>query len=203
VSGASERLFAQLNVPMSGTIALFGAHSDILIPSFAQRVGVRGLVYSVELTDAVESPDRAIIRTRRRPAPDVVRVQQKENGRVPLPDETLDLALWVFALGTLSHVGNMLSETRRVLRPGGRLAVLDWVRQDESVGPARDERVAAATCERCLASAGFGLIAQRAVTVSHYLVIGRRPFGEAGQARWSHNPVAARSPMYAMDRDAR
>lgn len=169
-----ERLVTELSVPESAVVAVFSAGPDLFASPFSERVGTNGLVYSVEVTDEVVS------RTLPRPVPGYVRMRQQENGRLPLPDESVDLALWAFAIRTLGHVASMLAETRRILRPGGRLAVVDWIRQDEDCGPRRDERVSDATCERYMAASGFGLSGRRALNASCYLVIGRRPLGSTG-----------------------
>jgi SAM-dependent methyltransferase len=171
---APDRLVTELNVPESTVVAVFSTGPDVFASPLSERVGPRGLVYSLELSDEI------VTRPATRPVPGYSRIRQQDDGRLPLPDECVDLALWAFAFRTVGHVANMLSETRRILRPGGRLAVVDWIRQEESCGPRRDDRVSAATCERCLAASGFGLIAQRALNASHYLVVGRRPVGNAG-----------------------
>jgi len=171
---APERLVAELDPPESSVVAVFGAGPDIFASSISERVGPRGLVYSLQLTDDV------VTRQMVRPVPGYVKMIHKESDRLPVIDESVDLAVWAFAFRTLGHVASMLEETRRVLRPGGRLAVVDWIRQEESRGPRRDDRVSAAMCERCLAAAGFGLVGQRVLNSSHYLVIGRRPLGDAG-----------------------
>jgi SAM-dependent methyltransferase len=184
---APERLLAELDVPTSAaTVAVFGPSPDFFALPLAARIGSHGMVYSVELSDEV-SPRTAAQRS----IPGHTRIRQKDNGHLPLPNESVDLALWAFAFRTLGHVGSMLEETRRVLRPGGRLAVVDWIRQEESFGPLRDDRVSAAICERCLAAGGFGLVGQRDLNGSHYLIIGRRPMGSAGTG-WESFSVTIR-----------
>jgi SAM-dependent methyltransferase len=176
--GTPDRIIAELNVPESASVAVFGGGPDVFASAFADHLGLHGTVYSFELSDEIG------VRPSYRPPEWTSRgyltMRHKENGRVPLSDESVDLVIWAFVLRTIGHVACLLDETRRILRPGGRVAVADWIRQDESCGPRRDERVSAATCERCLAAGGFGLIGQRALNGSQYIVIGRRPVGGAG-----------------------
>ncbi|HEY9227603.1 MAG TPA: methyltransferase domain-containing protein [Gemmatimonadaceae bacterium] len=170
--GAPERLVGDLDLSDETAVAVLSAGPDLFASALAERPGKRGTIYSIELSDEL-APNAAP-----QPMPGYVKLRQKENGRLPLADESVDLALWAFAFRTLGHVANMLAETRRILRPGGRIAVVDWIRREENCGPRRDDRVSAATCERCLAASGFGLMSQRTLNESHYLVIGRRPVGE-------------------------
>jgi SAM-dependent methyltransferase len=186
--GAPERLLAELDVPASAVVGVFSPTPDFFALPLAARVGSRGQVYSIELTDDISlkaaPPNRAF--------PGLVQIRHKENGRLPLEDGAVDIALWAFAFRTLRHVGSMLEETRRVLRPGGRLAVVDWIRQEESFGPCRDDRVSAATCERCLSAGGFGLVGQRSLNESHYLIVGRRPMGNATGGAWDNFTISFR-----------
>jgi ubiquinone/menaquinone biosynthesis C-methylase UbiE len=182
---AHERLIAELNVQESAVVAVFGAGPDAFALPLVDRVGKQGKVYSLELSDELARTPQASV-------PGLVRMRHRETSRLPLADESVDVALWAFAFRTLGHVGSMLEETRRILRPGGRLAVVDWIRQEESFGPLRDDRVSAATCERCLAAGGFGLVGQRALNASHYLIIGRRPLGDAGSGMWDSFTVSIR-----------
>lgn len=173
-TSTAERLAAALNAAPSAAVAVVGAEPEAFGKSIASRMGSRGVVYSIALSDdVVPVPEQ-------RPVFGHVKLVHRDNERLPFADASIDLVLWAFTLRTVGHVTRMLSETKRVLRPGGRFAVADWIRQDEAFGPLRDDRVSAATCQRCLTAGGFGLLGQLMLNASHYLVIGRRPFADLG-----------------------
>ncbi|MDX1568684.1 MAG: metalloregulator ArsR/SmtB family transcription factor [Longimicrobiales bacterium] len=54
-----------------------------------------------------------------------VELRQGELERLPLEDGSLDLAVMLFVLHYVVDPGEALAEARRVLRPGGRLVVVD------------------------------------------------------------------------------
>jgi ubiquinone/menaquinone biosynthesis C-methylase UbiE len=169
---APEHLIDELGVREHGSVAVIGARLDLFALPLASRVGTEGVVY------ALDSSDDVIPRFVHGDLPPQVRVRQTDRNRLALADQSVDLVLLAFVFRQIAHVATMLAEIRRVLRPGGRIAVADWIRQEENVGPVREERVSAATCERCLAAVGFGLIGQRVLNSSHYLIIGRRPIAD-------------------------
>jgi ubiquinone/menaquinone biosynthesis C-methylase UbiE len=47
---------------------------------------------------------------------------------LPFPDESFDVAVAVFVLCSVNDQGEVLAEARRVLRPGGKLVLLEHVR---------------------------------------------------------------------------
>ena len=173
----AERLAAVLNASPSAAVAVFGEEPDPFGRRIAARMGSRGVVYSIELCDDVPAE------TEQRPLLGHVKLRHRDTDRLPLPDASLDLVVWAFAFRTLDHLGSMLAEARRVLRPGGRFAIADWSSQDEPFGPSRDERVSAAACERCLSASGFGLLGKLMLNASHYLVMGRRPLADSAAMR--------------------
>jgi ubiquinone/menaquinone biosynthesis C-methylase UbiE len=165
---APERLVDELDVRQHGVIAVIGAAPERYTLPLVPRVGVSGIIYSLD------SSENAIVRAVPE-LPSQIRIRHSSRDHLPLPDHSVDLALLAFVLRQIAHFRTMLTEIRRVLRPGGRIAVADWIRQEERTGPTREERVSAATCERWLAAIGFGLIGQRMLNRSQYLIIGRRP----------------------------
>jgi len=80
-------------------------------------------------------------------------------GAVPLPDAGADVVVMGSVYHELADRKAFLAELRRLLAPGGRLAIVDWdVLPDEAertMGPPSDHRVAAATAEAELVEAGF------------------------------------------------
>lgn len=84
---------------------------------------------------------------------------------LPFRDHSFDLVISVSVLHYLAFPGRALSETRRVLRPGGRLVLTDWCRDFAGcrfmarllplLGRAHVRTYGAGECRELLQAAGF------------------------------------------------
>jgi ubiquinone/menaquinone biosynthesis C-methylase UbiE len=88
----------------------------------------------------VVEPDPHMIRRMRPTAPANAVVHQARGEDLPLDDDSVDTVLATLTLCTVQDVPQVLSEIRRVLRPGGRVMVLEHVLSTQ-VGTARQQRL--------------------------------------------------------------
>jgi len=68
----------------------------------------------------------------------LVRVTQCDAESLPYPDDYFDCVTVAFGLRNMTHKGLALGEMRRVLRPGGRLLVLEFSQVWKPLAPAYD-----------------------------------------------------------------
>ena len=84
--------------------------------------GRLGALLAAERLVAADVSRIALERARRR-LPDAELIKLEPDARLPLDDSSFDLVLCAETLEHVRDVQLLLSETRRVLRPGGRLAL--------------------------------------------------------------------------------
>jgi ubiquinone/menaquinone biosynthesis C-methylase UbiE len=89
----------------------------------ARAVGARGSVLGVDLSQRMVDAARRRSQHRRPPNTRFLRMDAQ---RLALPDARFDVALCSLGLMYLPDPGQALREMRRVLRPGGRLALSVW-----------------------------------------------------------------------------
>ena len=94
-----------------------GAGPGFLAAEMAAEVGPNGRVHGVDPSESM------LAMARRREAP--VEYVAGDALALPFPDEHFDAAVCTQVLEYVDDVGGALAEARRVLRPGGRLLVLD------------------------------------------------------------------------------
>jgi demethylmenaquinone methyltransferase/2-methoxy-6-polyprenyl-1,4-benzoquinol methylase len=124
-----HRLWKAFTVRVSGVrpgdrvLDVAGGSGD-LARAFAQRAGPAGEVW---LTD-VNRPMLAVGRDRLLDAGLVLPVAQCDAEALPFPSAHFDCVSVAFGLRNMTHKDRALAEMRRVLRPGGRLLVLEFSR---------------------------------------------------------------------------
>lgn len=137
-----EMLLAKSGVRAGMHVADFGTGrtGHIIFPA-ARIVGTHGVLYAVDLQkDVLETIGR---RAKQEAVNNLYPVWgdiQVKNG-VLIPPQTLDVVFMVNILWRCPHPLAPLTEALRLLRPKGRLIIVDWVMALASVGPTETQRL--------------------------------------------------------------
>jgi len=107
--------------PGERVLDVAGGTAD-LSSAFARRVGPAGEVWLTDINNAMLGVGRDRLLDEGVLAP----VAQCDAEKLPFPDNHFDIVTVAFGLRNMTHKDRALSEMRRVLRPGGRLLVLEF-----------------------------------------------------------------------------
>jgi demethylmenaquinone methyltransferase/2-methoxy-6-polyprenyl-1,4-benzoquinol methylase len=124
----------QANVrPGMKVLDIAGGTGD-LAKAFAQRAGASGEVWLTDINGAMlaEGRDRML------DAGLTLPLAQCDAEKLPFPSAHFDLVSVAFGLRNMTHKDVALAEMARVLRPGGRLLVLEFSRIWQPLGPLYD-----------------------------------------------------------------
>jgi demethylmenaquinone methyltransferase/2-methoxy-6-polyprenyl-1,4-benzoquinol methylase len=127
MSGGMHRLWKRFTIDQSGVrpgqkvLDIAGGTGD-LARAFQERVGPTGTVLLTDINASMlaRGRDRMLDEGR------VIEVVRCDAERLPFPDRTFDCVSVAFGLRNMTHKDLALAEMYRVLRPGGRLLVLEF-----------------------------------------------------------------------------
>ncbi|GHT95618.1 ubiquinone/menaquinone biosynthesis C-methyltransferase UbiE [Betaproteobacteria bacterium] len=110
-----------------------GGTADLSL-AFARKVGASGKVWLTDINHAMltRGRDRVIDEGFKLPS------AQCDAEKLPFPDDYFDVVSVAFGLRNMTHKDVALAEMRRVLRPGGRLLVLEFSRVWKPLTPVYD-----------------------------------------------------------------
>jgi len=139
MSAGLHRLWKKFTVEQSGlrpgqrALDVAGGTADLSI-QFARRVGPTGSVVLTDINAAMLERGR----DRMLDAGIIAPAVQCDAEHLPFPSEYFDCVSVAFGLRNMTHKDRALGEMRRVLRPGGRLLVLEFSRVWKPLEPAYD-----------------------------------------------------------------
>jgi ubiquinone/menaquinone biosynthesis C-methylase UbiE len=174
----AARLVEVLKIHAGAHVADVGAGSGVLTVPIARVIGPTGRVYATDV-----NPERLQELRQLSPSvPDNLVVIEGGSARTNLPDGCCDA---IFIRHVYHHFGDpaaMNASVFRALKPGGRIAIVDFPPEYGPSGPPgrRDTKVSHGvtpmTVAEELSAAGFVRVQQAAWTMSpHFLVMGERP----------------------------
>ena len=95
---------------------------------------------------------------------------QSAEAVIPLEAETVDVAVMINLHHELADPLGTYTEVLRILRPGGKLLIVDWAQNDLPDGPPQDIRATPEMIIASLLQVGFGSTAAHAGLLRHSMV---------------------------------
>jgi ubiquinone/menaquinone biosynthesis C-methylase UbiE len=137
----------------------------------AAAIGPEGMVYGVDAWQ--EGLDELELRATAQGLKNVVAVHANLNEHIPLEDGTIDTCLLATVLHDLLREDSgqvVMDEIVRVLKPAGRLAIIEFRKIENSPGPPLSVRLSAEETNKIIAP--FGFVSDRLIDVGpfHYLL---------------------------------
>jgi demethylmenaquinone methyltransferase/2-methoxy-6-polyprenyl-1,4-benzoquinol methylase len=134
-----HRLWKAFTIQVSGVgrgdrvLDVAGGTADLSL-AFAKRVGPDGQVWLTDINHAMLARGRDRMLDRGFALP----IAQCDAEKLPFADNSFDCVTVAFGLRNMTHKDVALAEMRRVLRPGGRLLVLEFSKVWRPLAPAYD-----------------------------------------------------------------
>ncbi|WP_448588583.1 class I SAM-dependent methyltransferase [Thermocrinis sp.] len=113
-----------------------GTGAGFYLPYISKIVGDKGKVYAVDIRQ--EAVEYASSKVRELGLQNVEVLKSEENG-IPLPDSTVDFTYMAFVFHELEDPVRFLMELKRVSKPMGYLALIDWKKEERDKGPPPEE----------------------------------------------------------------
>jgi len=139
MSAGMHRLWKAFTVRQAGVrpgmrvLDIAGGTGDLAL-AFAERAGDSGLVVLSDINEAMLRAGRDKLLDKGRMLP-LVRC---DGEHLPFADDSFDVVSVAFGLRNMTHKDAALAEMRRVLRPGGKLLVLEFSRVWAPLAPLYD-----------------------------------------------------------------
>lgn len=163
-----EEVVSALELEEGQSVADVGAGTGYFSRHLARAVGVSGRVYAVDTEPEMVEHMRARAEKERTPRVEVVLARPDDPG---LPEDGVDLVLMV---DTYHHIDDRVRYLRRMsqnLRPGGRLAIIDFEKRPLPVGPALEHKLARETVVEEVEEAGYRLVEEPDFLPYQYFLI--------------------------------
>ncbi len=158
-----------MGVARDQTVVDLGCGPGYFTVPAATLVGPRGKVYGVDVHPEMLEACRSRVAA----AGARVELVHSTETHIPLPDGIADLVLVAVVLHETGDPAALLREARRLLKPGGEVALIEFRQQNEPTGPPTERphppRLAEAEIVVAAGDAGLRVRAQRALGDHHLL----------------------------------
>lgn len=101
-----------------------------------------------------------------------VELVQNEENSLPLEDNAVDVGFLCHVMHEAENRDLFLQEVRRIIKPGGKIAVVEWEKKETESGPPVEHRIAREEMKKLLEEAGFGDISEKDIGGVFYLMQG-------------------------------
>jgi ubiquinone/menaquinone biosynthesis C-methylase UbiE len=160
------------NLPPLPTLEKLGLSSTDIVSDIGCGIGyftipAAGMLDSENKVYALDTSDQMLEEVKKRMSAagvsNIVTIKTSEYD-LKLPDESVTFALMVNVLHEIEDKAQFITEVRRILKAEGKIAIIEWEKENMEMGPPKDHRIGKDETVALLRS--FGLIADGAIQLA-------------------------------------
>lgn len=133
----------------------FGAGSGFYTLALAQKVGQSGKVYAFDIQPNSLEIIRSKAKVFRLLNIEAIRADLEKHGSTQLKNGLVDLVLISNILFQIQNKKELIEEAKRILKPNGSVAVVEWDKKDGKIGPPVSQRISPEETEKLFKENGF------------------------------------------------
>ncbi len=157
----------------AGAVAVdIGAGTGFWTLPLSHLVGPAGTVYAVDVEPIMLEELHTLVREKQLSNVQVVSSTEQE---IPLSNAIAAVAIAGFVVHEPADPAAFVHEIVRLLRPGGRLLVVDWHKKLTEKGPPLEHRLSQREAETLLSDAGLAVEQLDVPNAEVYVLLGRLP----------------------------
>ena len=153
----------------------FGAGSGHYSSDAAAIVGHSGKVYAIDVQEDILKHLKLNSHEQHQHIINIVWGNIEKEGGSHLREQSLDAALLANTLFQIENRFGLLKEIQRVLKPGGKLMVVDWAGSYGGMGPIPEKVVTEHEAEDCFIKGGFHKVKTFRAGPHHYGILFTAP----------------------------
>lgn len=165
----------QLALREGMTVGDFGAGAGHYARALAHIVGREGKVYAIDIQEDLLKHLKSGVHPRHRGVVETVWGDIERAGGTRLKDSSLDAAVLANAFFQIENRFGLLKELLRVLKPGGKLLVVDWAGSYGGIGPAPERVVSERAAEEFFINGGMYKVKSFRAGPHHYGLVFAKP----------------------------
>ncbi len=151
------------NIPPQPTLEKLGLTSADIVADIGCGIGyftipAAGMLASENMVYALDTSDQMLEEVKKRmSAADISNITAIKTSEydLKLPEKSVTFALLVNVLHEIEDKAQFVTEVRRILKPEGKIAIIEWEKENMEMGPPKDHRIGKDETESLLKSAGI------------------------------------------------
>jgi len=155
------------------SVADLGAGTGFYTMAAARAVGEGGRVYAVDIQADLLARIKAQAHQAHLNMIEVVHGDIEKIGGTRLRDGSVDAALVCNVMFQLENKEEFVQEVKRIVKPGGRVLVINWTDSFGGMGPQENKIIHADEVNELFTQAGFSFVANMSAGDHHYGLIFR------------------------------
>ncbi len=157
-----------LDIQEGMSVVDLGAGSGVYTIASAAKVGKGGKVYAVDVQAELLMKIKNQAQSLKLMNVDVVHGNMEVVGGTRLREHTMDSAIVSNVLFQIEHKENFVAEIKRILKPGGKVLIIEWADSFGGLGPQVDYIVPTEKTQELFDKAGFSNIQYLTPGDHHY-----------------------------------
>lgn len=169
-----DQIIDSLEIEPGMTAADFGCGAGFYTLALARKIGERGRVYAFDIQKNMLEMVRSKARLHHLLNIEAAWADLEKAGSTRLKDGIIDVVFLSNILFQIEDKKSLLAEAKRILKPAGIAAVVEWEKSGVKVGPPAHHRISQEEVKKIFSENGFGLSKEIYAGDYHYGLMFRK-----------------------------